>query len=399
MKYSLLSCILGCLFLAALPFQALSQTVTGRSNSLHLDIKKSDQATSGEGIAIIWQYPDFPTVIVTGDTATVRAGINSGADLKDVQLYINDLPSMASRGFSIVQADPANNFDKVINAPIKLKNGQNEIKLFVRDINGLEKTETRYIQAKILQPDDSQRNDYALLIGTDDYKEWPDLTNPVFDAKTIEEELKNNYGFKTELVLNPTKVQLLTKLREYAKKSYLPEDQLFIFIAGHGQFDDVFQEGYIVTKDSKKNDETKETYIPHTSLRTYVNNIPCNHIFIALDVCYGGTFDQAIARAGSRGADDIYSDISPAEFIKRKLRFKTRRYLTSGGKQYVPDGRPGAHSPFARKLLEALRNYGGSDKILTLGEIITYVETINPEPRYGEFGDNEPGSDFVFIAR
>ncbi len=237
------------------------------------------------------------------------------------------------------------------------------------------------------------------MIGSDDYDEWPQLSNPVFDAKTIEQELRTNYGFKTELLLNPTKVQLLSKIREYAKKSYMPDDQLFIFIAGHGQFDDVFQEGYIVCKDSKKNDETHETYIPHSSLRTYVNNIPCNHIFLAMDVCYGGTFDQAIARSGSRGGDDIYSDITPAQFIKRKLQFKTRRYLTSGGKQYVPDGRPGAHSPFARKLLEAFRNYGGSDHILTLGEIITYVETINPEPKYGEFGDNEPGSDFIFVAR
>ena len=118
-----------------------------------------------------------------------------------------------------------------------------------------------------------------------------------------------------------------------------------------------------------------------------------------MDVCYGGTFDQAIARAGSRGGDEIYNELTKTEYIKRKLRFKTRRYLTSGGKQYVPDGRPGHHSPFARKFLEGLRNYGGQDKILTLNELTGYVEKINPEPRYGEFGDNEPGSDFVFVAQ
>ena len=280
-----------------------------------------------------------------------------------------------------------------------MKDGKNEIKIFARDVNGLEQTFTRYVEVKLDKPTEEARSDYALLIGTDDYDEWQDLTNPVFDTKTIADELKNNYGFQTETLINPSKTQIITKLRDYAKKSYMPEDELFIFIAGHGLFDDVFQEGYVVCKDSKKNDEAKESYIQHSSLRTYVNNIPCNHIFITMDVCYGGTFDQAIAKSGSRGGDDMYSDVAPAEFIKRKLQFKTRRYLTSGGKQYVPDGRPGAHSPFARKFLEALRNYGGSDRILTLGEIITYVETINPEPKYGEFGDNEPGSDFVFIAR
>ena len=37
--------------------------------------------------------------------------------------------------------------------------------------------------------------------------------------------------------------------------------------------------------------------------------------------------------------------------------------------------------------------------ILTMNEILGYVEKVKPEPRAGEFGINEPGSDFVFIAR
>jgi hypothetical protein len=388
-------------FLAVYPiaYRSFSQTVSGRSNSLFLDIKTETVIASASGITISWEYPDYPTVIVNKNSVTIKAGLNSGQELKDVQLYINDMPALADRGFAIVQSDPTQKFAKVISKEIQLKDGKNEIKIFARDANGLEQSFTRYVEVKVEQIAVANRTDRALLIGTDDYDEWGDLTNPVFDTKTITDELKNNYGYQTETLIGPTKTVILNKLREYAKKSYMPEDQLFIFIAGHGQFDEVFQEGYVVTKDSKKDDEAKETYLQHSALRTYVNNIPCNHIFIVMDVCYGGTFDQAIAKAGSRGEDDLYNDIAPADFIKRKLQFKTRRYLTSGGKQYVPDGRPGAHSPFARKFLEALRNYGGRDKILTLGEVITYVEAINPEPKYGEFGDNEPGSDFVFVAR
>jgi hypothetical protein len=379
--------------------QALGQTVTGRSNSLFLDVKTETKIASAAGITISWVYPDYPTVIVNKNSITVKAGINSGEELKDVMLYINDLPALADRGFAVVKSDPSQQFDKLIDKEIQLREGKNEIKIFARDNSDFEQTFTRYIDFKPEQKALAMRTDRALMIGTDDYVEWGDLTNPVFDTKTIDEELKNYFGFETETLLNPNKTAILNKLREYAKKSYMPDDQLFIFIAGHGQFDEVFQEGYVVTTDSKKDDEAKESYIQHSSLRTYVNNIPCNHIFIVMDVCYGGTFDQAIAKSGSRGDDDMYNDVAPADFIKRKLQFKTRRYLTSGGKQYVPDGRPGAHSPFARKMLEAMRNYGGRDRILTLGEIITYVETINPEPKYGEFGDNEPGSDFVFVAK
>ena len=116
-----------------------------------------------------------------------------------------------------------------------------------------------------------------------------------------------------------------------------------------------------------------------------------------MDVCFGGTFDQAVASA--RSGDALYGDIPKSELIQRKLEFKTRKFLTSGGKQYVPDGRPGHHSPFARRFLEALRNLGGTDRILTLTELYTYVETIDPQPLMGEWGDNEPGSDFIFIAQ
>jgi hypothetical protein len=118
-----------------------------------------------------------------------------------------------------------------------------------------------------------------------------------------------------------------------------------------------------------------------------------------MDVCYGGTFDQSIARGTDRAVDDLYGEVKTSEFLGRKLQFKTRKYLTSGGKEYVSDGRPGEHSPFARKMLEALRTYGGRDKILTLSEIISVIEKINPEPRFGEFTGNEPGSDFLFLAK
>jgi hypothetical protein len=119
-------------------------------------------------------------------------------------------------------------------------------------------------------------------------------------------------------------------------------------------------------------------------------------VFLALDVCFGGTIDEFIA--GSR-SDGVYADVSKPEFIARKMKWKTRIFLTSGGKEYVPDGRPGYSSPFARKLLEALRSYGGANGILTYTKILSYMETVKPEPRKGEFGNNEPGSDFIFIAQ
>lgn len=288
---------------------------------------------------------------------------------------------------------------------ISLNTGENKINVIAKNKLNVASDNNFQISYKKSEPTvvtnivktERTGKDYAVFFATDKYEHWNPLINPVNDAKTIENELKDNYNFNVEMVENPTKFMLKSKLREYAFKKYEPDDQLFIFIAGHGQFDSTYKEGYIVTKDSLLNDEIKDSYVSHSELSTIVNNIGCKHIFLVMDVCFGGTFDQKIAQRGEE--DPTYAEVTRTEFIQRKLKNKTRLYLTSGGKEYVPDGRPGQHSPFARKFLEALRNYGGSDAVLTQYELNNYLEKLSPEPRYGEFGNNEPGSDFIFVAK
>ena len=240
--------------------------------------------------------------------------------------------------------------------------------------------------------------DRAIIFATNIYDSFSELVNPVIDASTIAEELQSNYFVQTELIINSTLREAIEKIREYAKLDYNKNDNLIIFFAGHGIYDEVFKEGYVISRDSKSDDVAKTSYLSHSNLRTMINNIPCDHILLVMDVCFGGTFDPIIA-SKSRAVADMYNEVSNDEFILRKKKYKTRLYLTSGGKEYVPDGRPGHHSPFARKFLEALRNYGGNDGILTINEIIQYVEKVEPQPCYGEFGDNEPGSDFILLVK
>ncbi|MGD1843591.1 MAG: tetratricopeptide repeat protein, partial [Thermonemataceae bacterium] len=231
---------------------------------------------------------------------------------------------------------------------------------------------------------------YALIFATDTYEYWNDLVNPIKDAQTIAKDLENIYGFQTDLVLNPTQQQIILKLKEYLKKQYRPNDQLFILFAGHGQFDETFKEGYVVAKDSQLDDATKVSYLPHSVLRTYVDNIACKHILLMMDVCFGGTFDPLLAIQGVRGNEEKKEDVPTEEFIRRKLAAKTRKYITSGGKEYVPDGTPGNHSPFARRFLDSLRRTEGKYSILEKSETISHKEMISPEHHAVEKGRNEP---------
>lgn len=235
----------------------------------------------------------------------------------------------------------------------------------------------------------------ALLFATDEYDEWGRLMNPINDAETIARDLERLYGFETEVVRNPTGRKIIEKLREYNTKDYGSDDELFIFFAGHGQYDEMLSEGYIVAKDSKLQEISKLSYVPHSTIRTYTNSIPCEHIFLVMDVCFGGTFDPLVAARGTE--TDVPA--STIAFVNRLLFYKTRKYFTSGGKEYVSDGVAGKHSPFVRIFLEALRKGGGNDGILTADEIVLFFEKASPKPQYGQFGANEPGSSFVFVPR
>lgn len=237
----------------------------------------------------------------------------------------------------------------------------------------------------------------ALLVGINTYDHLPDLLNPLTDVKAVATELEQSYGFEVQTLTNPSKRAILKAIRRLAEKKYGPNEELLIWFSGHGHFDDLSKIGYITGQDSRPpaEDPIFESFIDYPKLMQTLANVPCPHILLVVDACFAGTLDLQLAMRG-----DMYADIPRDEYITRKLKYKTRLYLTSGGKKYVPDGRPGQHSPFTRKFLEALRSYGGRDGVLSFEEIVSlYMDKVKPQPRYNEFLGNEPGSSFIFVAR
>lgn len=386
--------LFGCLHLGA-------QNVTTRTNTFEVDFTDPKKVAKTIIPVINWVTPVAETNFVGDAKYKIKFEIESKSPIKNITIIIKESPESSSRGMQSIQpTTEAEKFKNVVERNLTLMDGQNVIEIIAENSDGTKTVSQRTItvgSSSLADASKLDRTDYAILFTTNDYDNWPDLVNPVNDGRMIADELKKNFKFKVEVMEGGSQSDILKKLREYAEKKYKPLDQVFIFFAGHGQFDQTFGEGFVVTKESLANDEAKTTYLSHNRLRSIINNIPCDHILLAMDVCFGGTFDQAIAHRGLE--EETYKEASQAEMVTRKLTYKTRRYLTSGGKEYVPDGRAGMNSPFARKMLEALRSRGGKDLILTLGEINTYVEALKPQPRAGEFGDNAPGSDFIFVAR
>jgi Caspase domain len=243
----------------------------------------------------------------------------------------------------------------------------------------------------------------AIVVGTDNYANWGQLQNPVFDAQTIASELTKDYGYQVVLLIDPKKDQILDVLDSVSNLlSHLDStvnSSLFIFIAGHGGYDN-YAMGYIVPSDARsaEQDKHKESYITYSDLRDRVDNIPARHILVSLDVCFGGTFDQLVSMGLAHRGDDDYGNVDFKELIIRKQDYKSRLYVTSGGKEYVPDGRPQHHSPFAYRLIDLMINNADSRKPITYHSLCSELELVTPEPRAGHFGIiDQPGSDYLFI--
>jgi tetratricopeptide (TPR) repeat protein len=244
-----------------------------------------------------------------------------------------------------------------------------------------------------------QHKDYALLFATNQYDDenWKALVNPIPDAEAIAKELQDTYGFEAVVVRNPTRKEIFRRLLEYGQKKYGDGDQLLIFFAGHGLYDEATKQGYLVSRDSRFSDEVKETYESYADLQGRIDAIQVRHLLLVLDACFGGTFNQRSGTGGARG--DPYANSSLEELFTREAKYKTRRYLTSGGKDYVADGVPGHHSPFAANFLNALRSEEGSNRYLTLPNIESEVEKSKQQPYAGHWGDDEPGGGFLFISK
>lgn len=373
---------------------AFGQLFSGKTNAIALDNTMPALSTTLPEIS--WVTPRVESSVTSDQFINIDASIQSTLEIQSIKMIVRSGGETRER---IIKVE-AKELKKHIEQKMLLVDGENVIRIEVTNIKGGTVSSTRTIlMGKDAMADavDANRKDYALIIATDKYDNWDDLSNPINDGRTIAGILKEKYGFITEVVENATLEEVNDKLFDYNTRKFNPQDQLFVFFAGHGYFDETLGEGYVVAANSLMNDKGKTSYLSHNILRERLDNMKCDHIFLAMDVCFGGTFDKKLAKA--RG-NEVMEEAMDKQYLVKKLSKRTRKFLTSGSKEYVPDGAPGHNSPFATQFIKALREIGGgTGRVLTLMELNTYFHRLPTEPYFGSYGNDDPQSDFVFVAK
>ena len=82
-----------------------------------------------------------------------------------------------------------------------------------------------------------------MLIGNNSYRNLPDLKTAVADAEAVAQVLKHDYGFRTTLLTDATRGEILNALDSFLSR-LRTDDNLLICYAGHGWLDKAANRGY-----------------------------------------------------------------------------------------------------------------------------------------------------------
>ncbi len=232
---------------------------------------------------------------------------------------------------------------------------------------------------------------YALFIGIDDYSEpsMNDLDEPISDALRLYNTLVSNYIFDEEfsrLLYNPTRDQIIQALDKLASE-ITDNDNLLIFYAGHGLWDEQLEKGFWLPSDASA--ETRSKWFSNSNLRDYIGGIKSKHTLLITDACFSG---------GIFKTRDPFLNTTTATL--ELYKHPSRKAMTSGNMSMVPD-----KSVFVDYLIQRLdenKFYSLSSEQLFASFKIAVINNsaTNQIPKYGEIREcGDEGGDFLFIRR
>lgn len=188
---------------------------------------------------------------------------------------------------------------------------------------------------------------HALLVGNNDYRYLPDLASPVNDVTDLARTLEQRYGFKTTVLVNADRYQILSALNTL-RETLTSRDNLLIYFAGHGELDEVNQRGHWLPVDAER--DSTANWIPTTAVTDILNIMKAKQVLLVVDSCYAGALTRSAMGRLSAGM----TDAERLHWYRTMASKRSRTVLTSGGLAPVMDAGGGRHSVFAKALLEVL---------------------------------------------
>ncbi len=276
---------------------------------------------------------------------------------------------------------------------ITLYPGENDVRITANSNDGESITKCLTLNYEETEYEKHDKNNYLVLIGINDYRHWPKLKNPINDAKSLSNVLTDQYQFDKEntycLFDDSATYRNIDNFFRMLIRKIDEDDNLVVYFAGHGYYDEITDEGYWIPYEANLNSLIE--YIPNSTIYKYLKALKAHHTLVIADACFSGTFYTS----DQRGADRYTETVD---------KYRSKWVFTSGREETVADGMYGTdHSPFANYLIKFFKNAGNADFPVT--ELVQYVKhavanNSNQTPMAAplkEVGDE--GGEFVFYRK
>lgn len=328
---------------------------------------------------IIWKSPAQKFYSTSIEKFNIQACIKSGSKIKEVRVLQNDW-TVKSKTLKTVEQNKECDYN--VNELISLKLGLNQIKIEVV-------AEESIFESKIdITCNMIYANYHALIIGVQDYDDPTinDLSNPINDAQRLYNILTTVYTFEPDNIIflkNPTKADIIGTLHKM-RSTITQEDNLLIFYAGHGYWDEAMNNGYWLPRDA--NQDNPSNWLANTDLTNYLSVIKSKHTLLIADACFsGGIFKTRKAFNNTYAIEKLY-------------KLPSRKAITSGTLKEVPD-KSVFLQYFIKRLQENTDNYLSSEQLFSS----LRMAVINNSPNIPQYGTiqnvGDEGGDFIFIKR
>ena len=230
---------------------------------------------------------------------------------------------------------------------------------------------------------------YALLIGINEYDDpmITDLDAPITDAENLYIILSTSYSFRKDNIIfleNPKRHEIIDAL-DLLERTVTENDNLLIFYAGHGHWDESAHKGYWLPSDAHH--ESTANWFRNSSLTGYIASIKSKHTLLIADACFSGSIFKTRAAFPK-----------DQEAVARLYEKPSRKAMTSGTLKEVPD-----QSVFVRFLMKNLAN--NKEEFMPSEQLFYTLKpaVLNNSDNIPQFGEvknaGDEGGDFIFIRK
>jgi hypothetical protein len=146
-------------------------------------------------------------------------------------------------------------------------------------------------------------DDFALLVGIEEYQSLPKAEFGARDARTVRRHLEA-LGFPARNIISlegsgATKSKLEGYLQEWLPLNVKPSSTLFVYYSGHGAPDPKSGDAYLVPWDGDPK-FLKSTAYPLKRLYAELAATKAKRVVVALDACFSGAGGRSVLAAGAR---------------------------------------------------------------------------------------------------